>query len=255
MESAIYEGTVRHRRHAPIEHEFTYRMFQCWIDLDELPTLFDDRWFWSARGPSLSWFRRADFLGDESVPLKTAVLDRAEEELGRRPTGPVRMLAHLRTFGVAMNPVVFYYCYDASGSHVEAVVAEITNTPWNERFSYVLGGADAPCGTTHRFAKRFHISPFIDMDCEYEWNLGAPGDGLRAHMRNLRGGEPLFDATLDLKRRAMTGRALASALTRHPLLTTRVIAAIYWQALRLRLKGAPFFAHPDKRDLALDQTR
>ena len=253
MHSAIYEGTVRHRRRSPIEHEFTYRMFQCWLDLDELPSLFDGRWLWSARRPAVSWFRRGDYLGDPTVPLKEAVLDRVEEETGARPRGPVRMLAHLRTLGVVFNPVVFYYCYDAADERVEAVVAEITNTPWNERFSYVLGGDEAPCGATHRFAKRFHVSPFIDMDCEYEWTLGAPGDDLRVHMRNLRDGVAMFDATLDLERRPITGRSLAGALVRFPWLTVRVIAAIYWQALRLRLKGAPFFTHPDKRPVAMEQ--
>jgi len=156
------------------------------------------------------------------------------------------MLAHLRYFGYVFNPVVFYYCYDLSGLSVEAIVAEITNTPWKERHAYVLGGDAAACGEVHRFAKQFHISPFFDMNCQYEWTFAVPGDGLRVHMRNLDKGSLHFDSTLDLQRRPITARELNRALIRYPLMTMRVSAAIYWQALRLWLKGVRFHTHPKK---------
>jgi DUF1365 family protein len=244
VNSCIYRGTVRHRRTAPVGHEFTYRMFMMYLDLDELPRLFDRRWLWSARRPAVAWFRRADYLGDPSVPLDQAVRDLVEQRTGARPAGPIRLLTHLRYFGYRQNPVSFYYCFDARGEHVEAIVAEITNTPWGERHAYVI---PAPAGgATHRLRTRkaFHVSPFMPMDLGYDWRFTAPGGRLGVHMRNLQGTDKIFDATLVLRRVPITRASLASALMRHPWMTASVVAGIYWQALRLWLKGAPFHSHP-----------
>ena len=138
MQSALYEGSLRHRRFGPVHHEFEYSVSLAWLDLAELEDVFRGRWFWSTRGPALAWWRRADYLGPVAVPLDEAVRMRVESELGFRPEGPIRLLTQLRTFGRSFNPVTFYYCYDARGHEVEAIVAEITNTPWGERHAYVM---------------------------------------------------------------------------------------------------------------------
>ena len=138
MNSCIYRGWVRHRRRTPVEHAFSYRMAMLYLDLAELPEVLDGRLLWSARRPSLAWFRRADYLGDTARPLDHEVRDLVEQRTGARPVGPIRLLTHLRYFGYVMNPVSFYYCFDAAGERVETVVAEITNTPWKERHSYVI---------------------------------------------------------------------------------------------------------------------
>lgn len=251
MRSALYHGIVEHARSDATRHAFSYRVCMTWLDLDELDVVFRGRWLWSARRRSLAWFKRSDYLGDPNVPLADAVKDRIHERCGFRPTGPVRMLTTLRAFGVAFNPVTFYYAYDASGEHVEAVVAEITNTPWNERHAYVFdarGRSDA--AFTVRFKKDFHVSPFIDMDCDYEWTFAPPGESLDVAMRNLRGGNVVFFAALRARRVEIGTASLAGALLRFPAQPLRVLAAIYWQALRLWWKGAPFFVHPKKREPA-----
>ena len=244
MKSAIYRGTVRHRRRSPVAHAFTYRLFMMYLDLDELPRLFASRWLWSARRPAVAWFRRADYLGDPAVPLDRAVRDLVQERTGTRPAGPIRLLTHLRYFGYRQNPVSFYYCFEATGEHVEAIVAEITNTPWGERHAYVLS---APAGgAAHRLIARkvFHVSPFMPMELGYDWRFSAPGRRLTVHMESLERAERIFDATLVLDREPITGPALAVTLLRHPWMTATVVAGIYWQALRLWLKGAPFHPHP-----------
>lgn len=247
MHSALYTGRLSHRRFLPVPHAFRYRVTLAWLDLAELETVFRRRWFWSARRPALAWFRRADYLGDPAVPLDAAVRERVERETGVRPVGPVRLLTQLRTFGHCFNPVSFYYCYDASDRRVEAIVAEITNTPWNERHAYVLRPKehlepDSPL--RFRLSKSFHVSPFMPMDIDYGWHFKPPGETLAVHMENRREGRRLFDATLVLKREEITGASLASALARQPFASLVVLGRIHWQALRLLMKGAPFHSHP-----------
>ena len=250
MNSALYRGWVRHRRHAPVPHAFRYPLFMMYLDLDELASLFDGRWLWSARGPNLAWFRRADYLGDRRVPLDRAVRDLVEDRTGGRPAGPIRLLTHLRYFGLAMNPVSVYYCFAPGGRDVEVIVAEVTNTPWNERHAYVLRPErDGAAGAAWRFRtdKALHVSPFMDMAMRYVWRVSSPARRLVVHIENHAGDQTPFDATLALRREPLTGRSLAAALVRYPWMTAQVAGGIYWQALRLWARGVPFHAHPARR--------
>ncbi len=248
MRSAIYTGRLRHRRFGPVPHAFEYRMTLLWLDLAELDDVFRGRWLWSTRRPALARFRRADYLGDERVPLDVAVRDRVAAETGRRPKGPIRLLTQLRTLGYSFNPVSFYYCYDEQDTRVEAIVAEITNTPWKERHAYVL--RTAPGAPMHfGLSKAFHVSPFLPMDMDYDWRFSVPADTLAVHMSNLRSGRRVFDATLVVRRREISGASLAATLVRQPAASLAVVGKIYWQALRLWIKRAPFHVHPDKRPL------
>lgn len=245
MESCLYVGRVRHRRFRPVAHAFDFPLFMVYLDLAELDEVFRGRWLWSVRRAALARFRREDHLGDPRVPLAQAVRELVAERTGRWPQGPVRLLTHLRYAGFGFNPVSFFYCYDAA-DRLEAIVAEVSNTPWNERHCYVLP-ADRSGARRQRFAsaKDFHVSPFMGMDLDYAWTFHAPGERLAVRIENReRDGGALFDAVLALRRREITGASLALALVRFPLLTLQVLAAIYWQAFRLHRKGAPTFAHP-----------
>jgi DUF1365 family protein len=244
--SCLYEGVVRHQRFSPFRHEFRYRLFLAYLDLSELDRVFHGSRLWSTSKRALAEFRRSDHLGDAARPLDECVRDLVQQRIGRRPAGPVRLLTHLRYFGYVMNPVSFYYCFDPAGEEVEAVVAEVNNTPWGERHCYVLDRSE--CDTSRMLkrshAKDFHVSPFLPMDMEYRWALSTPGERLLVHIDDCRNGEPDLRATLLLKRRTITPLTLATTLARYPLMTAKVIAAIYWQALRLWWKEATYHPHP-----------
>ena len=248
--SCLYEGLVRHRRFQPVPHTFTYQLFMLYLDLDELPGLFARRWVWSVERPNLASFRRLDHVGDPAQPLAETVRRLVEARTGARPTGPIRLLTHLRYFGYVFNPVSFYFCFDPTEAEVETIVAEITNTPWGERHCYVLGEADNRASGSrkrYRLDKLFHISPFIGMDVRYDWSFTGPSATLAVHMENRTGAQPFFDATMRLRRTEIAGAALARVLAQYPFMTAKVIGAIYWQALKLWIKGVPVHAHPGTR--------
>ncbi|MGH8238574.1 MAG: DUF1365 domain-containing protein [Steroidobacteraceae bacterium] len=246
MHSALYIGQLRHRRFAPRPHEFSYPLFMMYLDLAELDQVFRGRWLWSTRRPALAWLRRADYLGERSVSLDVAVREQVRAATGVLPAGPIRMLTHLRYLGIGFNPVTFYYCFDRGATRVNAIVAEITNTPWNERHAYVLRNPVEQRGELQRFQlqKEFHVSPFMPMQLSYDWRFREPGERLTVHMQNFAGEAKLFDATLDLSRRPISGTTLRQALLSFPCMGARVVGAIYWQALRLWAKRIPFHPHP-----------
>jgi uncharacterized protein len=247
MHSRIYKGWVRHRRAAPAPHRFAYRMFMLYLDLAELPQLFDGVALWSARRWAPAQFRRSDYLGPAEVPLDQAVRDLVQSRLSRRPTGPIRLLTHLRYFGYCFNPVSFYYCFAPDGKQLDCIVAEITNTPWRERHAYVLDAAgEAQRLKRFEFDKHFHVSPFMPMNMQYDWRFNAPDQHLSVHMQNFKDGAPLFDATLSLDQSPWSAGALLRLLAGFPFMTLKVVMAIHWQALRLWLKRIPVHDHPLK---------
>lgn len=248
MHSAIYRGYVRHRRFQPRAHRFVYEVFMMYLDLDEIDAVLAKSPLWSAKPWRPARFRREDFLGDPAVPLKQAVRERIHEATGEWHEGPVRLLANLRYFGFLINPISCYYCFD-NNENLRYVVAEVTNTPWNERVSYVLPADPQERFLRARFAKAMHVSPFNPMDMLYRWCSNTPSKLLSLSLETERDGAVHMDASMALKRHQISGSSLASILLRHPWMTAKVAAAIYYEALKLWIRRNPFYDHPASRSL------
>jgi DUF1365 family protein len=243
--SAIYEGTVRHRRFRVRNREFSYPLAMVYVDLDELPSLLGGRLL--RRRPGIVRFRRKDYFGDPNRPLSEEIRDLVLRRTGSRPTGPIRLLTNLRSFGHCFNPVSFYYCFD-DDEQLEAVVADVTNTPWGEKHAYVLPrGQDGRKVLTGESAKKMHVSPFMGMDQRYTWKAVQPAQTASVHIDSHERGEKVFDATLALPRRLpFTRRSMARVTARFPAATLRNVILIYGHAVVMKLRRVPWYTNPNR---------
>jgi uncharacterized protein len=250
LESCLYEGVVRHVRRAPLRHAFSYRLAFLYLDLAELSNVFTGSRLFANERRALASFRRADHFGDPRESLDESVRALVEARTERRPGGPIRLLTLPRVLGHAFNPISLYFCWDRAGAQLDAIVAEVTNTPWRERHCYVLDAARAGPAATLAFrgAKALHVSPFLAMDYTYAWRIRPSARTLAVSIANERDGRRVFAATLRLERRELSPASLRRALARQLVAPARVIAAIHWQALRLWWKGVPVHVHPDRRE-------
>ncbi|MBX2807076.1 MAG: DUF1365 domain-containing protein [Cellvibrionaceae bacterium] len=251
LNSAIYQGRVRHRRFTPQYREFSYQVFMVYLDLHELDQVFSQSLWWSHTHFSLAWFRRQDFFDGKSGSLYDAVANKVQKNTGERPKGPIRMLTNLRYFGFIMNPITCYYCFDRQGKIVETIVAEVTNTPWKERCHYILKPGKHDLAQTKnqqrfQFNKIMHVSPFQPMHLIYQWYSKTPDHHLLMHIevQDKVDSKKVFDASLNLQHQPMNRATMRHFIWRYPWMTVKVGAAIYWQALKLFVCKNRYFSKP-----------
>lgn len=255
MNSALFVGTVRHRRFTPVKHSFTYPMFMPLIDLDELEQLQASVFGFGRRLFNFARFSAGDYLRGHDVgskatfespeALKKAVIDKVEELTGERTEGRVMLLCQLRYAGCYFSPLNLYYLYDQDDKW-RWILAEVSNTPWNERHYYALPAKDHWDSERWTEQKSFHVSPFNPMSQQYYWHLTEPDSQLLVHLDicSAEDNQKVLDATMAMKRQPFTSKALWQLIAKTPVQTIKVVIGIYWQALRLWLKRVPFYSHP-----------
>lgn len=247
LESALYIGTVRHRRFEPVGHEFAYPLFMAFLDIDRIPQTMKLSRFTSYGRFNWASFHEKDHFGDPTLPLRVRLKEDAAKHGIQLPEGQIFLLTHLRYLGYNFNPISIFYCYNCDGN-LELVLAEVNST-FGESHNYWLTDAERVASSdarVYRSHKAMHVSPFMPMDMDYWFVLPDPGKRLVAHMKTLMGERSIFDATLDLRSEPWSAASIRRALLRFPWVTAKVIAAIHWEALRLFLKKVPVFTHPDR---------
>lgn len=244
MDSCLYTGWVRHARWLPIKHSFTYKVAMACLDLDELDTMKLPSWLFSVNKRRLFSFYRKDYHLPQYTSLKEAILSSAGKKLGRKLGShhSVKVLTQLGTLGFSFNPVSFYFISEKKGGNCIAVLAEITNTPWSKRYHYVisLDGKEPKW-----FNKDFHVSPFMPMEQEYLWEFSQPKEELKVDMENRD--DHLgrhFKVDLRLSQKNLSTKNLIKLGLAYPWMCLKTLSAIYWNALLLKIKGAPYFAPP-----------
>lgn len=249
MTSCLYTGWVRHRRHHPRVHDFRYRIVLAYLDLDALDLV--DR---TVRPFSVNRWNLWSFLdrdhvdgrpGDTAGKVRRLLANHGIALDG----GSIRLLTQCRVLGYVFNPISMFYCHDVDGA-LAAVVAEVNNT-FGERHLYLLDGRkNASAGATARFraVKAMHVSPFLGMDCVYDFSLAPPGERLSVGIVQHEEGRRVLDAQLWGQRAPLTTRTLTAAMLRYPFVTLKTTAAIHAEAARLYLKGIPFRRHPGEPD-------
>lgn len=216
-----------------------------YVDLDELPNLFKKNIFWQHEKAGLASFYRKDHYGDSTKPLASMIRDLVFTHTGENANGPIHLLTHFRYFGHIFNPISVYYCFDSDGETLTHVVTEVTNTPWKEQHCYVLSGeSNNGHFITHSQQKEFHVSPFMNLDMDYHWDIHTPNEKLKFGIENISENNKIFSASINLKRIELNQKNLTSTLINHPFMTLKVVAAIHFQALKLWLKGIDYVPHP-----------
>lgn len=240
MKSGFYSGRVFHHRHLPRRHSFHYPFFMWFLNLDEIEDTPDIAPWFSPRRFAFSRFQRSDYLGPADQPLHLCVKEKISELTGQAINGTVCGLLNLRTLGLYFSPVNFYFIYDQS-DRCTHMLAEVSNTPWNERHYYALDLTTEERPLNH--PKQFHVSPFNPMNQTYHWHIEPPGDSTRISIEVHDSRGQVFDATIKLQRHELSRSLIRGQLLKKPAMTAFILFGIYWQALKIYLKKIPYIPY------------
>ncbi len=245
MNSCLYECTVMHRRLSPKHHEFVYRIFLFALDLEELPQLASRVPIFSHNNPGLYNFRDDDhFQITAGSARENAEAFLASHGIAEKP-GRILLLTNARFLGYTFNPISIWFCYRADGSPF-AAIAEVGNT-FKELKPFLVPFQD---GTFHlRTPKHFYVSPFSDLDLEFNFRFEPPGGRLGVYIDDYQGADKTLITSLTGKRAELTTANLVVFTIKYPFITLKTIGLIHWQALLLWLKRLPFHRKEARIDL------
>ncbi|EJT06056.1 hypothetical protein RCCGE510_06737 [Rhizobium sp. CCGE 510] len=242
--AALYVGQIMHQRMRPFGNRFHYRVFSLLVDLDRLDDADLKSRLFSVNRRNLVSFHEKDHADTGSASLR-AYVDRLLAEAGLDRANRILLVCYPRIFGYVFNPLSVYHAYDAGGALV-AMIYEVRNT-FGERHSYVCPvshGEMSESGLRQSCDKLFHVSPFIGMAARYHFRMLPPGGEIRWRILENDNEGPLFSATFSGRQVPLSGASLLTLTARIPFLTFKIVAGIYWEALKLWLKGARYIRRP-----------
>jgi len=242
LNSALFTGTVMHRRTRPKKHRLTYSVFTMLIDLDELPNLEKiQHGFGYNRFGLLSFYDKDHGLGTDTLlrPWVESVLKDAGLSING---GPIRLLCYPRMLGYSFNPLSHFFCYNQGGDLV-AVLHEVSNT-FGQRHCYLFDTRSDDGLVRHSVKKCFYVSPFIEMDMTYNFRIRPPGEDVAVSIHETDLDGTLLFASFTGGRKELSAWSTIRVFLAYPLMTLKVIGGIHWEAIKLWFKGVPLVARP-----------
>lgn len=241
LQSCIYLGEVGHKRVAPVQHSLRYRVYDIFVDVDELAQLAKKLKFFSYNRFNLFSISDRQFGAGDGTPIAEHVWNLVRSSVDGKGVKRIFMLCYPAVLGRTFNPLTTYYCYDAN-DNLCLCVFEVSNT-FGQRHSYVvpLTGSEKPV-----HAKSFHVSPFNKIEGQYSFAVQAPGEKISLNISLRVEGKPILQAWFNGDRHGLNDWALLRSFFSFPLQPLKVVAGIHWEALKLWLKGLPLVARPSQ---------
>ncbi len=258
MKSGFASGHVIHSRKKPKVHRFKYQMCWCLFDLDNLDEWFNQK-LWGHNRWSMFGLYDKDYVNAEKLPIKQKIQQYIYQQAGISFNGSIQLFTHPRFLGYGFNSVNFYFCYEDDGTDETLVyiITEINNTPWGEKHLYFHDCSEAICvdqSLSFEFDKKFHISPFMDMQMNYQWNFKITDEQIAVKMWVKKQTETLLTVILDTKITPLVENGSKRFLLKRPFQPWKMSIGIYWQAFKLWCKKVPFYDHP-KTKVGNEKTR
>ena len=238
MTSAIYNGTVIHKRFKPKVHFFKYKVFSLLIDLSELDYLSKNIKFFSHNKFNLVSFYEKDHGNRDGSSLILWVKKNLEENNINSENVRIKLLCYPRILGYVFNPLSVFYIYDADEKLI-CILYEVKNT-FGEQHTYIFKVNNDQNLYQHNCSKKFHVSPFIEMNCKYFFRLLKPGEKISVIIDQYQTDEKILYASQDGQRVDFNTKELIKSYLKHPLMTFKIISAIHFEAFKLWIKGIKF---------------